>query len=149
MGGINHKGATSFPSHIDNYIETELQHKAIIGPFQSIPFTKSTPVGVSPLSSRSKKDSDQRRIIVDCSWPIGSSLNDGLSKFQYLGVPIKLQYPTVDTLAKHVFKLFQEGGVRIFCCIRRILKEPSDSWYAAPVQCHYWVTDGEIVIILT
>ena len=78
-------------------ISKEMELGAMIGPFESIPF--SGPVAISPLSSRKKKDSDKRRIIMDCSWPIGVSLNDGIDKDSYLGRPIKLVYPTVTNLA--------------------------------------------------
>ena len=79
----------------------------MIGPFEQIPF--KTKVAVSPLSSRQKKDSDARRVILDCSWPIGYSLNDGIDKDSYAGRPIKLTYPTVDDLARRVFELTQQG----------------------------------------
>ena len=70
-GDRNHKGATGFPDHIDTYIEKEIQCWAMIGPFEVVPF--EGPVGISPLSTRPKKDSEARRVILDCSWPIGAS----------------------------------------------------------------------------
>ena len=51
---------------------------AMIGPFEKVPF--KTRVAISPLSTRLKHDSDKRRTILDCSWPVGSSLNDGIDK---------------------------------------------------------------------
>ena len=86
LGGINHKGATMYPEQIDKYLEKEKSLGGTIGPFEAIPFVG--PVAVSPLSTRPKKDADTRRVIMDCSWPIGSSLNDGLSKDNYLGEEI-------------------------------------------------------------
>ena len=77
-GEINHRGATEYAEHIDKYIERETTLGAMIGPFDSIPFTSQ--VAISPLSTCEKKQSDQRRIIMDCSWPIGFSLNVGLTK---------------------------------------------------------------------
>ena len=108
MGGRNHAGATNFPEHIDAYIHKETSLKAQIGPFDSIPFQSHTMVAISPLSTREKRDTTQRRIIMDCSWPIGSSLNDGLNKNKYLGLDICLKYPTVDTLARRIFQLYQD-----------------------------------------
>ena len=84
MGGTNHKGATDFPEHIDRYVDRELRMGAMIGPLESIPF-KTAQVAISPLSTRPKKDSTERRIIMDCSWPIGVSLNDGIDKTMYRG----------------------------------------------------------------
>ena len=54
LGGINHKGATKFPAEIDRYIEKEINMGAMIGPFESIPFSRSVPVAILPLSSREK-----------------------------------------------------------------------------------------------
>ena len=103
MGGQNHLGATQYPSHVDRYVQKELDLQATIGPFEAIPFKGM--VGISPLSTRAKKDSEQRRIIMDCSWPINTSINDGIDKNRYLGVDIVLKYPTTDDLARQVYKL--------------------------------------------
>ena len=52
---------------------------------------------------------------MDCSWPPGASLNDGISKDYYLGEKIQLRYPTVDALARKVFelKISADGPVEI------------------------------------
>ena len=104
LGNRNHKGATEFPDHVDAYIDKELCLNATMGPFKDIPFT-NMPVAISPLSTREKRDSDERRIIMDCSWPIGSSLNDGISKYEYLGQKVDLVYPKVDDLCCRVHEL--------------------------------------------
>ena len=83
MGGKNHKGVTMYEEEIDRYIEKEIQAGVTIRPFDAIPF--KVVVVVSPLSTRPKKDSQQRRVIMDCSWPLGASLNDGINKDVYLG----------------------------------------------------------------
>ena len=101
MSGRNHKGATLFQAQIDQYIAKEVHCGATIGPFEAIPFKGQ--VAVSPLSSRPKKDLKTRRVIMDCSWPMGRSLNDGIAKNTYLGKDITLKYPTVDTLARRVY----------------------------------------------
>ena len=44
-------------------------------------------------------------MILDLSFPEGSSVNDGISKEFYCGQPIKLTYPTIDDMARHVFEL--------------------------------------------
>ena len=105
MGGRNHKGATDFQEQVDQYITKELGLGAMIGPFEALPF--KGPVAISPLSTRAKKGSEARRIIMDCSWPIGSSLNDGIAKDRYLGKKVDLRYPTVDKLAARVHKLYE------------------------------------------
>ena len=62
-------------------------------------------MGVSPLSTRGKCNSDDRDIILDLSFPQGASVNDWTPKDSYLGWPINLTYPTVDDLAKRVHSL--------------------------------------------
>ena len=99
----NHLGATRFPEHIDRYLNKEINLGATIGPFRIPPFFGR--IGVSPLSSRPKKDSDRRRIILDLSYPFGNSVNDGISEFTYCGQEIRLTYPTIDTLAKRIMSL--------------------------------------------
>ena len=42
---------------------------------------------------------------MDCSWPIGHSLNDGIHKDKYLGKTFQLKYPTVDKLARKLFHM--------------------------------------------
>ena len=103
LGGINHKGATQFPETIDKYIEKELKHGAMLGPLDHIPFR--SPVAISPLSTRPKRDSAEHRVIMDCIWPIGRSLNDGIDKNCYLNNVIHLSYPTVDDLARRIYEL--------------------------------------------
>ena len=100
---INHKGANDFKHDIDNYIAKEIKAGRIAGPYTSIPFTER--VGVSPISSRPKKDSSGRRVIIDFSWPLGQAVNDGIDKDVYMGSEITLTYPTVDTLAKRISDL--------------------------------------------
>ena len=68
----------------------------------------------SPLSTRAKKDSEDRRIIMDCSWLIGVSLNDGISKDIYLGELCNLKYPTLDTVTRRIFTLRQASDQPIF-----------------------------------
>ena len=103
MGGKNHMGAVQYPEHVNKYIQKEVEMGGTIGPFESIPF--SGKVGISPLSTRAKKDSESRSIIMDCSWPIGFAVNDGMDKDWYLGEPVNLKYPTVDTVVRYTFQL--------------------------------------------
>ena len=99
----NHKGATDHPEALVKYIEKESTYNAIIGPLDCIPFTQF--VGISPLSTRPKKDSEERRIIIDLSFPPGSSVNDGIQKDNYLGFTAKLTFPKTDQLAERIFQL--------------------------------------------
>ena len=109
----NHGTAVNFPEDVEKYINKELDRGAISGPFDQIPFNTSR-VGVSPLSTRPKKDSTERRILMDLSWPPGQSVNDGIGKDQFMGMKAKLSFPTVDAIAHRIVELGQEEQVCLF-----------------------------------
>ena len=92
----NHKGATLFPGDLDEYIQEETSKNRMVGPFETSPFNK--PIVISPLNTREKRDSSERRIILDLTFPGEKSVNTAISKEEYLGKPISLRYPTVDDL---------------------------------------------------
>lgn len=101
--GRNHKGAIFFAEEIDRHMEKEISLNAVAGPFHSPPMDGFC---CSPLNSRPKRLSSQRRVIYDLSWePHGPSINAGISKHQYLGEPVRLRYPTVHTLIKRIKSL--------------------------------------------
>ena len=100
---INHKGATEHPQALETYINKESSHDAVMGPYDKIPF--QTKVGISPLSTRPKKESAERRIILDLSFPIGQSVNDGILKDNYMGFHAKLTFPRVDDFAYRIYTL--------------------------------------------
>lgn len=79
----NHSSATMHEKHIQTFIETELEHKALLGPFVSEPFEPWT--RCSPMMTRPKKDSELRRVIVDLSYPKGSDVNSAIDTASYLG----------------------------------------------------------------
>ena len=110
----NHKGALDFPSAVDSYLSTELALSSVCGPFARNPFV--APIALSPLNSVPKPDSDERRFILDLSWPTGLSVNDGISKDFFLGEPVSLTYPTVNDIAARIVQLGQA-----VCCSNVIL----------------------------
>lgn len=75
---------------------------AVIGPFSHN--SLSCPVAVTPLNSVPKLDTTERQIILDFSWPVGSSVNDGIQPGSYLAQEIDLVYPTVDLIADRDLK---------------------------------------------
>ena len=99
----NHKGATDYPQAMKNYIDKELKRGAVMGPYDKTPFTGK--VGISPLSSRPKKDSEERRIILDLSFPCGMAVNNGIPKDNYMGWQAKLTFPKVDDFAFRIYSL--------------------------------------------
>ena len=100
---VNHASARDFPDSVSEHIKKMRRNKWIIGPFAEIPFPGR--VAISPLSTRSKKDSDERRLILDLSYPDGMSVNDWTPKDNYLGFKVKLEYPKVDDLARRLVEM--------------------------------------------
>ena len=69
----NHTRATDFPEQITKYLIKEASYQAVVEPFKDNPF--NNPIALSPLNSVPKKDSSERRVIVDLSFPEGGSVN--------------------------------------------------------------------------
>ena len=90
----NHKSAEIHVDQVRNYLKEELSHGAVIGPFDILPPAFHT----SPPMTRDKQDSNNKRTIMDLSWPKGASVNDGVSKELYLGTSYTLHYPSVDNI---------------------------------------------------
>ena len=90
----NHKGAEEYPDEMLSYLQKEFDNKAIIGPFKTNPFDSG--LKISPLNSLPKEDTSERRVILDLSYPVGISINDFISKEEYMGEKIDLVYPKVD-----------------------------------------------------
>ena len=97
-----HRGALNFPQSVTDYLASEVTLGRIAGPFaiNQSPFPDK--LIVSPLNTVEKRDSTERRVIVDLSWPDGTSVNDGIPTDSFLGTPITLTYPTVDTIVDFV-----------------------------------------------
>lgn len=90
----NHKGAKIYPEDINKYLQKEAINKAILGPFKNNPF--SSGIKISPLNSVPKKETTERRVILDLSFPKGSAVNDFISKKEYLGQKMEIIFPKVD-----------------------------------------------------
>ena len=74
---------------------------------------------VSPLNTVPKASSDERRIIVDLSWPLEKgSVNSGISKEYYLEKKIELHYASIEDVCEMVLSL--GSGALIF---RRDLRQ--------------------------
>ena len=99
----NHSSATAYAHHVVKYIKTGLDHRALIGPFYSPPFTGWT--RANPLMTRPKRDSQDRRVILDLSFPLGSSVNSAIPGNSLDGAQFKLRLPTPDMLADKILQL--------------------------------------------
>ena len=53
---------------------------------------------VSPFMSRGKSDSNNRRIVIDLSWPGQGSINYYTKANVYLGTVYRICYPTIDDI---------------------------------------------------
>ena len=93
--GKNHKGVSEYSLEVRKYLEKEMSYKAVLGPFSEIPF--SNECCISPLNTVSKKDSSERRVILDLSFPEGAAVNEGIPKDSYLGTKIDLFFPGLMT----------------------------------------------------
>ena len=98
---LNHKGAREFPDSILKFLHHQTSLNRVLGPFKVNPFPRSF---VSPLNTVSKKDSSDRRIILDLSCPANCSLNSFIPKDSYLGFASVLRYPSVDNLSDLIRK---------------------------------------------
>ena len=126
----NHKGARDFPQFIDKYFKRECTAGRVAGPFRYNPL--SVPLVVSPMNSVPKDSADERRVIVDLSWPSGASVNDGISKDVYLGELIELHYASVNQVCEMVLKV--GPGAHIYKrdlrhAYRQIPVDPADYRY--------------------
>ena len=98
-----HRGALNFPSSVQDYLSSEISLGRVAGPFDAPPF----PDGfvVSPLNRVAKRDSQEQRVIVDLSWPCGSSVNDGIPSGSFLGELLVLTYHTIDAIVSAIVSL--------------------------------------------
>jgi len=98
----NHASATQYSSHVDKYIQTEKSHGSIVGPYTAPPLLE---LHSSPMMTRPKPGSENRRVIVDLSWPHSASVNDAVQIDSYMGTPFSLRFPTVDDIAERIVAL--------------------------------------------
>ena len=61
--------------------------------------------GISPLSIRVKKDSADRQVILDLSFPMGEAVNDSIPKDTYMGLESKLTFPKTNHFVLRIFQL--------------------------------------------
>ena len=71
----------------------------MLGPFKSNPFPNN--LVISPLNSVPKKD-NERRVILDLSYPRNSSINDFIVKDEYLGEKTEIIFPKVDDFVEFI-----------------------------------------------
>ena len=123
----NHASATNYREHVDHYMSKELRFDSLLGPFKEPPMAE---VHKNPLMSRPKKQSDQRRVIMDLSYaPNNMSVNNGISKDGLEGESIRTILLSAQDLAHH---LVQRGsgtymyGLDLAPAYRQLRIDPAD-----------------------
>lgn len=89
----NHGSAVAAPEVIQVYLDKELNLGSLCGPFNTNLLTND--LVISPIQivySRSGKS----RVVVNLSFPVGSSVNNGILKDTYLDEPFTLPLPSID-----------------------------------------------------
>ena len=88
----NHSSAKAYPREVTQFIQEELSHDALFGPFDQIPHLAFT---WAPLMTRPKGSG--RRIILDLTYG-DFSLNKATDKNCFDGDPFTLKLPSLDQL---------------------------------------------------
>ena len=131
----NHHSARAFPKAVQEYITREINDGALIGPFREIPFRPWCKI--SPLMSRPKNDSTERRIIVDLSFPDGG-INAHIAKNNFDGEEVEHKLPTVQSAVDTIRQVGVERAVLATIDISRAYRNfqtcPAD--WPLLVVCH-------------
>ena len=98
----NNTSALKFSAHVKTYIEREQQHGALEGPFTNNPFHPW--FVISPLMTREKAESEDRRVIVDLSFPEGG-INRHIAPHQFEGQEATHNLPTVEAAIKSIAEM--------------------------------------------
>lgn len=96
----NHQSAVTHKHHIGDFIDKELKHAALVGPFRTPPFHPW--MRQSPMMTRPRKNSSKRRVIIDLSFPDGNSGNDGIDITSIYGRNSKYSLPSITDLTEYV-----------------------------------------------
>ena len=135
--GVNHNSAIQYPRDIEVYLSEELLYNAIVGPFKK----HQCPGGhISPFLTREKPHSDNRRVIVDLSWPLGLSVNGGIEQNSYLGTDFSLRLPTIYHITEQLKRLGKG------CHLHKIYPEHSGTSKWVLWTMISWVCQGVIYI---
>ena len=81
---------------IIKFVGKEVRLRARLGPFTGAPFEPC--FQWSPMMTRPKKNTTEKHIITDLSYPKGHDVNAGIKKGFYLGKAFNFSLPTIATL---------------------------------------------------
>ena len=88
----NHASAVAFQQNIQDYLDTEIKHNVMLGPYKKWPFMQ---LHVLPVMMRPKADGTHR-VTVDLSWPHGHSVNSCIPNACFHSMDFELYFPNVD-----------------------------------------------------
>lgn len=131
----NHSSANDFPSDINKFLEKEIALGGIIGPLTDKPF--SPWLHAAPFMSRPKRDSTDRRIIADLSFPQESSINAYIIKNAVWGQARNHSLPTVSQFVEKV-KEVGPGAFMSTVDISRAYKNFKSDPLDWPLLCAQW-----------
>ena len=90
------------PSAIQEYLDKEQSHGAILGPIQNFgQEVDHNQIHCSPLLTL-PKDDNKHRVILDLSHPHGLSVNDQVDRLAFDGSKFLLKFPSVDDIVKEI-----------------------------------------------
>ena len=120
----NHYSALAYPEAVTEYLLKEVGLGAMLGPFDTI---DSTDIHCSPLLTR-PKDFDKRRVILDLSYPKGTSLNDFVTRSSFDGDDFALKLTSIDNIMDDIRNtedpmLFKVDVAR---ALRNLCVDPAD-----------------------
>ena len=115
---------------IQHYITSELQHGAMLGPFDVPPFQPW--VQTSPMMTHPKKNTTEKRVIVDLTWPHEASVNFRNPPRALLVLPLTYSLPNVMDAADEVAR--KGWGCYLWTAD---LARPYRQLRGAPCQHHY------------
>ena len=98
---VNHYSVLQYPDQVQQYIAKEMDLGVILGPLSHPP---SNHFHCSHLLTR-PKDSTDRMIILNLSYPHGKSVNDFVDKDSFHGSQFILKLPTIDDIVSELNEL--------------------------------------------
>lgn len=133
--GYNHSSANDYPLQINKFIEKERALGGIIGPMQDKPFHPW--LHSAPLMSRPKRDSEERRVISDLTYPEERSVNAYIMKNSVWGEQRTHSLPTVNDFVSRL----KESGKNSYMStldISRAYKNFRSDPLDWPLLCGHW-----------
>ena len=101
LGLPNHSSSVKNEGAVEKYLRKEVDSSAMLGPLVEVPFKWFR---TNPMMVRPKKEPGKFRVILDLSFPLGSSVNSYIPNLSYDGAPYKLRLPTALDLAEIISK---------------------------------------------